>query len=97
MTLSITRKAGASGLAGSAIMKKQDSYLHFVLWSDEDAAYVGYCPDLFPAGGVCHGATPVEAYARLYEIVEDTVQTAESQGLALPEPRTRPMREVETA
>lgn len=76
-------------------MKEQDRYLQFVSWSEEDQAYVGYCPDLFPAGGVCHGVTAVEAYARLSEIVEDTVTTAQENGLALPPPQTRPMREVD--
>jgi predicted RNase H-like HicB family nuclease len=76
-------------------MKHQDSYLMFVRWSEEDKLYVGYCPDLFPAGGVCHGATSLEAYAKLCEIVEDAVSTALEQGLALPAPQTRPMREVE--
>lgn len=76
-------------------MKMQDRYLAFVRWSDEDQLYVGYCPDLFPAGGVCHGTTAVEAYTRLWEIIEDTVATAQAQGLALPPPTTRPMREVE--
>jgi len=75
-------------------MKVQDKYLMFVRWSDEDQAYVGYCPDLFPAGGVCHGATSLEAYGKLYEIVDDTVKTAQEQGLQLPEPQTRPMRET---
>jgi predicted RNase H-like HicB family nuclease len=78
-------------------MKSQDRYLMFVRWSEEDELYVGYCPDLFPAGGVCHGTTPVEAYAKLCEIVQDTVETAEQQGIGLPEPSTRPMREVEAA
>jgi predicted RNase H-like HicB family nuclease len=78
-------------------MKTTDRYLSFVQWSKPDGAYVGYCPDLFPAGGVCHGSTPVEAFKRLYEIVEDTVATAEAKGLKLPPPRTRPMREVELA
>lgn len=76
-------------------MKPQDKYLAFVRWSEEDEAYIGYCPDLFPARGVCHGATPVETYTRLWDIIEDTVQTAEAQGLALPTANTRPMREVE--
>ena len=76
-------------------MKTQDQYLQFVRWSAEDKAYVGYCPDLFPAGGVCHGASPVEAYGKLCEIVEDTVHTAQEQGLPLPAPQTRPMREIE--
>jgi predicted RNase H-like HicB family nuclease len=78
-------------------MKTQDRYLLFVRWSEADQAYVGYCPDLFPAGGVCHSATPVEAYAQLWEAVEDTVTTAETQGLPLPLPHTRPMRDIETA
>ena len=78
-------------------MKTRDRYLSFVQWSKADRAYVGYCPDLFPAGGVCHGATAVEAFKRLCEIVEDTVATARVKGLKLPPPRTRPMREVEVA
>jgi predicted RNase H-like HicB family nuclease len=76
-------------------MKTQDKYLSFVRWSEEDEAYIGYCPDLFPAGGVCHGKTPVEAFTQLCEIVEDTVATAESQKFPLPPAQTRPMREVE--
>jgi hypothetical protein len=84
-------------------MKLQDKYLMFVQWSDPDQwsepdqLYVGYCPDLFPAGGVCDGSTSVEAYEKLTEIVGDTVATAQAQGLELPEPRTRAMREVEVA
>lgn len=78
-------------------MKTQDRYLMFVRWSEEDGLYVGYCPDLFPCGGVCHGDTPPMAFERLCEVVVDTVQTAEAQGLPLPPPQTRPMREVEVA
>ncbi len=76
-------------------MKNRDKYLMFVQWSDEDNAYIGYCPDLYPAGGVCHGATSVEAFSKLADIVDDTVSTAESHGTPLPLARTRPMREVE--
>ena len=75
-------------------MKAEDSYLKFVRWSEADSLYVGYCPDLFPWGGVCHGATPQAAYAALCDAVEDTVTTAEAQGLPLPTPNTRPMREA---
>ena len=76
-------------------MKTKDRYLLFVQWSEEDGVYVGYCPDLFPAGGVCHGASAVEAFTLLCEIVDDTVSVAETQGLPLPPARTRPMRELE--
>jgi predicted RNase H-like HicB family nuclease len=78
-------------------MKTQDQYLQFVRWSEEDRAYIGYCPDLYPWGGVCHGATAFEAFTLLSEIVEDTVTTAEEQGLALPPASTRPMREAVAA
>ncbi len=77
-------------------MKPQDLYLMFTRWSEEDSAYIGHCPDLFPFGGVCHGATPVEAFTKLCEIVEDTVLTANQQGIPLPSANTRPMRELES-
>ncbi len=76
-------------------MKTSDAYLSFVQWSPAERAYVAYCPNLFPAGGVCHGANAVEAFKHLQEIVEDTIATAKSKRLKLPPPRTRPMREVE--
>ena len=41
-----------------------------VEWSDEDQAYVGYCRDLFPYGGVCHDENRIAAYSKLVEIVE---------------------------
>lgn len=78
-------------------MKPSNCYLKFVQWSDADSAYVGFCPDLFPYGGVCHGATEPEAFTTLCAIVEETIADAQSEGLPLPECRTRPMREVEAA
>ena len=76
-------------------MRTQDRYLSFVRWSEDDQAYIGYCPDLFPAGGICHGKTPVEAFTALCDIIDDTVSTAEAQGLPLPAPQARPMRELD--
>jgi len=32
-------------------------------WQDKQV--VGYCPDLFPWGGVCHAATEEGAYGEL--------------------------------
>ena len=78
-------------------MKTEDKYLSFVQWSEPDQLYVGYCPDLFPAGGVCHGASSVDAYEKLVEIIEDMVATAKEQNIPLPEPRIRAMREIELA
>jgi len=50
-------------------MKTEDRYLKFVRWSPEDAAYVGFCPDIFPWGGVCHGADEEATYHALRDLV----------------------------
>lgn len=75
-------------------MNTSDRYLKFVQWSDEDACYVGYCPDLFPWGGVCHGATEEETYHQLTELVREEVADLARTGKTLPVPATRPMREA---
>jgi predicted RNase H-like HicB family nuclease len=75
-------------------MKTEDRYLKFVLWSEEDHLYVGYCPDLFPWGGVCHGASEEETYHQLAELVHEEVEDLRKEGKPLPPPATRPMREA---
>jgi hypothetical protein len=75
-------------------MKTEDRYLRFVRWSDEDASYIGYCPDLFPWGGVCHGATEEDAYHQLTRLVCDEVEELRREGKPMPDPATRPMREA---
>ena len=75
-------------------MKTEDRYLKFVRWSEEDVLYVGYCPDLFPWGGVCHAATEEETYRLLGELVREEIADLARQGHPLPEPATRPMREA---
>ena len=75
-------------------MKTEDRYLKFVRWSDQDALYVGYCPDLFPWGGVCHAANEEDAYRQLTELVREEVEQLHRDGKPLPEPATRPMREA---
>ena len=75
-------------------MKPEDRYLKFVRWSEEDRAYVGHCPDLFPWGGVCHGTTEESTYRKLRILVrEEVVQLARKRQL-LPTPNTRPMRDA---
>ena len=54
----------------------------------------GYCPDLFPWGGVCDGATEEEAYGRLCALVREEVEELRRAGRALPAPGTRPMRDA---
>ena len=75
-------------------MKTVDQYLRFVLWSEEDHSYVGYCPDLFPWGGVCHAASEEEAYAALCQLVREEVEELQQSGRDLPRPSTRAMREA---
>ena len=75
-------------------MKAQDQYLKFVRWEEDDSLYVGYCPDLFPWGGVCHGTTEEEAYGQLCALVAAEVEELRAGGKELPAPRTRPMREA---
>jgi len=75
-------------------MKAEDQYLKFVRWSDEDRLYVGFCPDLFPWGGVSHGDTEEMAYARLCALVREEVQELRASGKDLPVPGTRPMRDA---
>jgi hypothetical protein len=75
-------------------MKPEDRYLKFVRWSDEDNLYVGYCPDLFPWGGVCHGATEEETYGGLCALVREELEELRRAGKEIPTPATRPMREA---
>lgn len=75
-------------------MNNSDRYLKFVQWSEQDSLYVGYCPDLFPWGGVCHGATEEETYHQLTELVREEVAELTQAGKPLPASATRPMREA---
>lgn len=75
-------------------MKTEDRYLKFVRWSDEDHFYIGYCPDLFPWGGVCHGATEEATYRKLRLLVREEVAQLSRKRQELPRPCTRPMRDA---
>ena len=75
-------------------MKSEDQYLKFVLWNDEDGLYVGYCPDLFPWGGVCHGDSEETTYHQLCLLVREEVMQLQWEGKGLPAPSTRPMKEA---
>jgi len=75
-------------------MKPQDHYLKFVRWEEESGLYVGYCPDLFPWGGVCHADTEEEAYRKLCALVAEEVDELRRSGRDLPAANTRPMREA---
>jgi hypothetical protein len=78
-------------------MKSEDQYLKFVQWNEEDGLYVGYCPDLFPWGGVCHGDNEEGTYHRLCVLVRQEVKELRDAGKSLPAQGTRPMREAVSA
>jgi len=75
-------------------MKTVDRYLKFVRWSDEDRAYIGYCPDLFPWGGVCHAGTEEATYRKLSRLVREEVAQLRRTGREMPPSSTRPMRDA---
>jgi len=75
-------------------MKAQDEYLKFVRWEEADGLYVGYCPDLFPWGGVCHAETEEDAYRQVCLRVAEEVAELHAEGKSLPPPSTRPMRDA---
>jgi len=74
-------------------MKAEDQYLKFVRWSDDDGAYIGFCPELFPWGGVCHGADEEQTYHTLRELVREEIADLQAAGRELPAATTRPMCE----
>lgn len=71
-------------------MKPQDQYLKFVRWEEADGVYVGYCPDLFPWGGVCHAASEQEAYSQLCALVEQEIDDLRQESRELPVPARAP-------
>lgn len=75
-------------------MKPEDQYLKFVRWNEADHCYVGYCPDLFPWGGVCHGLTEEQTYTELCHLVREEVEELTASDKKLPPASTRPMREA---
>jgi hypothetical protein len=73
-------------------MKTEDQYLKFVRWSEADTLYVGYIPDLFPRGGVCHGESEEGACHQLCVLLREEVQQLPRDGKELPVLGTRPTR-----
>jgi hypothetical protein len=78
-------------------LKSADWYLKFIRWSDEDRAHVDYFRDLFPCGGVCHGATEEAAYRKFRLFVREEVAQLPRKGKSLPPISARPMRDAVVA
>jgi predicted HicB family RNase H-like nuclease len=64
-------------------MKKSDSYLKIVEWSEEDQCYVGTCPGLM-VGGV-HGKNEALVYKNLCKVVDEWIKIHEEDNDPLPE------------
>lgn len=71
-------------------MSPIDRYHKWVEWSNEDETYLAKCPDLITG---IHGDDPLKLYAELCEVVDDVIDHFQAEGLALPQPRVRPMSE----
>jgi predicted HicB family RNase H-like nuclease len=59
-------------------------YTKFVEWSDEDACFIGRCPELM-LGGV-HGNDEAKVYAELCAAVEEMIELIQADGHEPPHP-----------
>ena len=64
-------------------MKPGDRYHKWIEWSEEDAVYLGKCPDLITG---IHGDDPVRLYCELQGVVDDVIRHFGNAGRALPAP-----------
>ncbi len=65
-------------------MGKGDRYVKIVEWSEEDACFIGSCPELLCGG--CHGSDAKNVFSDLCDIIEETIQLYEVDGKPLPPP-----------
>jgi predicted RNase H-like HicB family nuclease len=60
-------------------------YELIIYWSDVDQAFIAEVPEL--AGCMADGATYAEAVANAQEVIHEWIETAQSLGRPIPEPR----------
>ncbi len=65
-------------------MRESARYVKIVEWSDEDQSFVGQCPGI--VGPCCHGDDETQVYAELCQIVNEWIETLQSDGRPLPPP-----------
>lgn len=89
----VGRREAVSGTAPSRRwqMRPSDSYHKWIEWSDLDDTYLGRCPDVITG---IHGSDPVRLYDELCTVVDEVLTELERSHRTLPQPLTRPMREV---
>ncbi len=63
-------------------MKDVARYVKIVEWSEDDQAFVGWCPGII--GPCCHGDDEVDVYRELCQIVEEWIEIASKDGTPLP-------------
>ena len=63
-------------------MNEKHRYVKIVEWSEQDQCFVGSCPGLFYGG--CHGNEERKVFAKLCEIVEETIELYKQEGKFLP-------------
>jgi len=68
----------------SELKAKAARYTKIVEWSEEDACFVGSASPLI--GPCCHGNDEAKVYTELCQIVEEWIETLETDGHPLPEP-----------
>ncbi|HSN74764.1 MAG TPA: type II toxin-antitoxin system HicB family antitoxin [Anaerolineae bacterium] len=62
-------------------------YEVIIFWSDEDEAFIAEVPEL--PGCAADGETYQEALSNVEVIIEEWIETAQSLGRSIPEPRGR--------
>jgi len=62
-------------------------YEVIIYWSDEDEAFIAEVPEL--PGCAADGETHQEALSNVEVIIEEWIETAQSLGRSIPEPRGR--------
>ena len=72
-------------------MRPSDRYHKWIEWSDRDGTYLGRCPDVITG---IHGSDPIRLYDELCAVVDEVLMALKQSERTLPEPLTRPMREV---
>ena len=65
-------------------MRESARYVKIVEWSNEYKFFVGQCPRI--VGLRCHGDDETQVYAELCQIVDEWIETIQSDGRPLPPP-----------
>ena len=68
----------------SELKAKAAQYTKIVEWSEEDGCFVGSAPPII--GPCCHGNDEAKVYAELCQIVEEWIETPDTDKHPLPEP-----------